>query len=48
MRQNGVTIAAPSPALAGALRAAGREAVAEWERRAGPAGAAVLARYRAG
>jgi TRAP-type transport system periplasmic protein len=48
MRQNGVTIAAPSPALAEALRAAGQEAVAEWERRAGPAGAAVLARYRAG
>jgi TRAP-type C4-dicarboxylate transport system substrate-binding protein len=48
MRQNGVTIAAPSAALTGALREAGATALAEWERNAGPAGAAVLARYRAG
>ncbi len=48
MRQNGVTIAAPGAALRDALRSAGAAALAEWEARAGAAGAAVLARYRAG
>jgi TRAP-type C4-dicarboxylate transport system substrate-binding protein len=48
MRENGVTIATPGAALRDALRQAGAAAVAEWEGRAGPAGAAVLARYRAG
>ncbi len=47
MRQNGVTIAQPTPALAAALREAGTAAVAEWEARAGEAGKEVLARYRA-
>jgi TRAP-type C4-dicarboxylate transport system substrate-binding protein len=46
MRQNGVTLAAAPPALNAALREAGGAAVAEWEAAAGPAGAAVLARYR--
>ncbi len=48
MRQNGVTLAEPGPALVAALREAGAAAVAEWEGRAGAAGSAVLARYRAG
>lgn len=48
MRENGVTIATPGPALRDALRGAGAAAVAEWEGRAGAAGATVLARYRAG
>ncbi len=48
MRQNGVTIAAASPALTAALRQAGSATVAAWERQAGAAGAGVLARFRAG
>ncbi len=46
MRANGVAIAAPTPALSAALREAGAAAVAEWASAAGPAGAAVIARYR--
>jgi TRAP-type C4-dicarboxylate transport system substrate-binding protein len=48
MRENNVTIATPTPALAAAMRAAGAATVTEWEQRAGAAGAGVLARYRAG
>jgi TRAP-type C4-dicarboxylate transport system substrate-binding protein len=48
MRQNGVVIAAAAPALTAALRQAGGSTVTAWEAQAGAAGAAVLARYRAG
>jgi TRAP-type C4-dicarboxylate transport system substrate-binding protein len=48
MRENNVTIGTPTAALAAAMRAAGAATVAEWEQRAGAAGAGVLARYRAG
>jgi TRAP-type C4-dicarboxylate transport system substrate-binding protein len=48
MRQNGVSIALPGAPLLAALREAGAGAVAEWQALAGPAGAAILARYRAG
>ncbi|NKC34126.1 TRAP transporter substrate-binding protein DctP [Roseomonas sp. BU-1] len=47
MRQNGVTIEAPSPALLSALKAAGATAVAAWEAKAGTAGGEILAAYRA-
>jgi TRAP-type C4-dicarboxylate transport system substrate-binding protein len=48
MRENGVTIAAPGPALMAALREAGAAAVAAWEAKAGNAGSEVLAAYRVG
>ena len=46
MRANGVTIAAPDPALARQLAAAGAAATADWQARTAPLGAAIVARYR--
>lgn len=47
MRENGVTIHAPSPALTKHLAAAADAMIADWERQAGPEAADILRRYRA-
>jgi len=48
MQQSGVAIEAPSAALRKALQLAAEQAIAEWEQKAGPAGAATLEQFRRG
>jgi TRAP-type C4-dicarboxylate transport system substrate-binding protein len=47
LQENGMTVMAPSEALAGALAMAGEQMTSEWMERAGEEGAAILDAYEA-
>lgn len=46
LAQNGMTVAPPPPALQAEYRKIGEAMVAEWQKKAGPEGAALIAKYR--